>query len=211
MEKLLVHPAYFGSIEQFVAISQAEELIFENEDNYQKQTYRTRQYIYGANGKLLLNIPIKHNKQKKAHQKYKDVRIENNFPWQLNHWRSLETAYRTSPFFEFYEDEIRPLYEKEHTNLFEFNLMCFEVVSTCLQLEQNISKTDDFQLIEEISSEITDCRNLISAKKKTLFSQEKYTQVFEEKYGFIPNLSILDLLFNEGPNSLNYLEQQSIG
>jgi len=211
MEKLLVHPAYFGSIEQFVAISQAEELIFENEDNYQKQTYRTRQYIYGANGKLLLNIPIKHNKQKKAHQKYKDVRIENNFPWQLNHWRSLETAYRTSPFFEFYEDEIRPLYEKEHTNLFEFNLMCFEVVSTCLQLEQNISKTDDFQLIEEISSEITDGRNLISAKKKTLFSQEKYTQVFEEKYGFIPNLSILDLLFNEGPNSLNYLEQQSIG
>ncbi|WP_121665538.1 WbqC family protein [Mesonia aquimarina] len=210
MEKLLVHPAYFGSIHQFSAISQTQKLIFENEDNYQKQTYRTRQYIYGANGKLLLNIPIKHNKQKKTHQKYRDVRIENSFLWQLNHWRSLEAAYRTSPFFEFYEDEIKPLYEKRFSFLLDFNLTCFETISACLQLDKDFSKTEEYQTPEEVDQQVTDYRNLIDAKKEVEFQQEKYTQVFEEKFGFIKNLSVLDLLFNEGPNSLNYLEQQSL-
>ncbi|MDR6300281.1 WbqC family protein [Mesonia maritima] len=209
MEKILIHPAYFGSIHQFSAISQAQEIIFEAHDNYQKQTYRTRQYIYGANGKLLLNIPVKHS-GKKEHQKYRDIKIENDFRWQTNHWRSLEAAYRTSPFFEFYEDEIQPLYEKKFSFLFDFNLECFEVISDCLQLEKELKKAEEFKLNKEISQEIIDARNLIEAKKSIPFSQEKYTQVFEEKFGFLKNLSILDLLFNEGPNSLNYLENQPL-
>lgn len=209
MNSILIHPAYFGSILQFCHIVQAEELIFENEDNYQKQTYRNRQYIYGANGKLLLNIPIKHTGKKNGRQKYKEVKIENDFKWQINHWRSLETAYRTSPFFEFYEDELIHLYEKEYKFLLDFNYDCFEAVCGCLQLEKKYRKTEEYHL--EIPQEkLQDKRHLIDAKSKREITLETYTQVFEEKFGFISNLSILDLLFNEGPNSVNYLQQQKL-
>ena len=209
MNSILIHPAYFGSILQFCHISQAEELVFENEDNYQKQTYRNRQYIYGANAKLLLNIPIKHTGKKNIRQKYKEVKIGNDFKWQIIHWRSLETAYRTSPFFEFYEDELIHLYEKEYKYLLDFNYDCFEAVSECLQLEKEYRKTEEYQL-EILEEKIQDKRYLIDAKRKQLPTLETYTQVFEDKFGFIPNLSILDLLFNEGPNSLNYLQQQLV-
>ncbi len=113
MKAVLLHPCYFGPISEFVAIAKTESVIFENEDNYQKQTYRSRMYIYGANGKLSLNIPIKHTGDKSQHQKYKNVRIENEFGWQKQHWKSLQTAYRTSPFFEFYEDDLAPLYHRK--------------------------------------------------------------------------------------------------
>lgn len=209
MNSILIHPAYFGSILQFCHIAQAEELVFENEDNYQKQTYRNRQYIYGANAKLLLNIPIKHTGKKNVRQKYKEVKIENDFKWQIIHWRSLETAYRTSPFFEFYEDELIHLYEKEYKYLLDFNYDCFEAVSECLQLEKEYRKTEEYQF-EILEEKIQDKRYLIDAKRKQLPTLETYTQVFEDKFGFIPNLSILDLLFNEGPNSLNYLQQQLV-
>lgn len=208
MNTLILHPAYFGSIEQFVYFAKAEKICFENEDNYQKQSYRSRQYIYGANGKLLLNIPIKHSKDKR--QKYKEIKIENDFNWQTIHWRSLEAAYRTSPFFEFYEDELQPLYDKTYTYLLDFNYACLEVLLSCLQIEKPIEKTEVF--LKDYSNEenVVDARNLINAKNRETLSLEIYTQVFDSKKGFIPDLSILDLLFNEGPNSLMYLENQSI-
>lgn len=209
MKTLILHPAYFGSIEQFVYFAKAEKIRFENEDNYQKQTYRNRQYIYGANGKLLLNIPIKHLNIKNKRQKYRDVKIENDFKWQIIHWRSLEAAYRTSPFFEFYEDEFKPLYEETYTHLMEFNYACLEVVLSCLQLDIPIEKTEEF-IKEYQDPEVIDGRYLISAKKKNSIELVNYTQVFTNKEGFIPNLSILDLLFNEGPSSLMYLENQVI-
>ena len=208
MNTLILHPAYFGSIEQFVYFAKAEKICFENEDNYQKQSYRSRQYIYGANGKLLLNIPIKHFKDKR--QKYKEIKIENDFNWQTIHWRSLEAAYRTSPFFEFYEDELQPLYDKTYIHLLDFNYACLEVLLSCLQIEKPIEKTEVF--LKDYSNEenVVDARNLINAKNRETLSLETYTQVFDSKKGFIPDLSILDLLFNEGPNSLMYLENQSI-
>jgi hypothetical protein len=210
MNSILLHPAYFGSILQFSHIAQAENLVFENEDNYQKQTYRNRQYIYGANGSLLLNIPVKHTRARNERSKYKEVKIESEFKWQLNHWRSLEAAYRTSPFFEFYEDELIHLYEKKYIYLLDFNYDCFNTVCDCLQLEKPQSKTTEYH--HGIDKEnLEDCRYLINAKSKKEFQFEKYTQVFEEKYGFLSNLSILDLLFNEGPNSVNYLGNQKIG
>lgn len=207
MKKILLHPTYFGSVSQFVALVKADALLFENEDNYQKQTYRNRMYIYGANGKLLLNIPIKHTGNKKQHQKYKEVKIENDFNWQKQHWKSLQTAYRTSPFFEFYEDEFAPLYHKKNDYLIDFNYNCLELVLECLQKEIEIKKTTEYNINP---TSLLDKRFLVNAKSVENFSFEPYTQVFENKFGYLPNLCILDLIFNEGPNTLNYLEQQEI-
>lgn len=207
MQKLLLHPCYFGPVSQFVALVKASEVIFENEDNYQKQTYRNRMYIYGANGKLLLNIPIKHTGQKKQHQKYRDVKIENNFPWQKQHWKSLQTAYRTSPFFEFYEDDFKPLYSKKYDFLMDFNYDCLQVALNSLQLEKDIEKTDKYEMKP---TSVIDGRFLVRAKSDVDYDFEPYTQVFESKMGYITNLCVIDLIFNEGPNALNYLEQQKI-
>lgn len=203
---ILIHPTYFGSVEQFGAIAKSDKMVFEVQDNYQKQTYRNRMYIYGANGKLLLNIPIKHNSGK-GRQKYRDVKIENDFPWQKEHFKSLESAYRTSPFFEFYEDEIAPLYQKKHRFLMDFNFECFDLITDFLQLEANVSRTVSYE--KEVTG-LIDLRHLVNAKKEPSHGLTKYTQVFKDKHQFIPNLSILDLLFSEGPNTLTFLEAQDI-
>ncbi|MFD0976069.1 WbqC family protein [Salinimicrobium gaetbulicola] len=207
MNTVLLHPCYFGPVSQFVAIAKADNVVFENEDNYQKQTYRNRQYIYGANGKLLLNIPIKHSGNKTQHQKYREVRIENDFDWQKQHWRSLQTVYRTSPFFEFYEDEFEPLYSKKYDFLMEFNYDCLHTVLEALQLDLDYSKTSEFILKPE---DVIDARSLVQAKGRKEFNFEPYTQVFDTKFGYLNNLSVIDLIFNEGPNALNYLENQEI-
>ncbi|MDT0676116.1 WbqC family protein [Autumnicola musiva] len=209
MSKILLHPLYFGPVSHYVQMLHAEKIIFENEDNYQKQTYRNRMYIYDANGKLLLNIPIKHASalgiSTNGHQKYKDVLIENEFEWQKQHWRALKASYQTSPFFEFYEDELHPLYHKKYKYLMEFNYSCMQFVTDCLQIDIPFSKTSEYILKPK---DIEDYRHLVDAKSKEQFSNRRYAQVFEPKHGFIPNLSILDLLFNEGPNSLEYLKSQ---
>ena len=108
---IIIHPSYFPSISHFVAIAKADSVTFEMEDNFQKQTNRSRTYIYSPNGIQLLNVPIKHSKE--AHQRIKEVRIENDFDWQKQHFKSLEAAYRTSPFFEYFEDEIVPIFQKK--------------------------------------------------------------------------------------------------
>ena len=207
MNTVLLHPCYFGPVSQFVAIAKAEKVIFENEDNYQKQTYRNRQYIYGANGKLLLNIPIKHSGNKTQHQKYREVRIENDFDWQKQHWRSLQTVYRTSPFFEFYEDEFEPLYCKKYEFLMDFNYDCLRTALEALQLDLDYSKTSEFIMKPK---EVVDARFLVKAKGRKEFSFEPYSQVFDTKFGYLNDLSVIDLIFNEGPNALNYLENQEL-
>lgn len=207
MDQVLLHPSYFGPVSQYVALAGAKQVIFENEDNYQKQTYRNRMYIYGANGKLLLNIPIKHTGNKSQHQKYREVKIENDFHWQKQHWRSIQTVYRTSPFFEFYEDEFHPLYHEKFNFLMDFNYRCTELALECLQLEVDYSKTTEF-VREPVN--LNDARSLIQAKGSEKFIFDPYTQVFHGKFGYLNNLSIIDLIFNEGPNALNYLQSQEI-
>ncbi|GGX23399.1 WbqC family protein [Aquimarina muelleri] len=202
----LLHPSYLGPIAQYIAIVKSNTIVFENEDNYQKQSYRNRTYIYGANGKLLLTIPIKHS-QTKEKQLYKNVRIENDFKWQLLHWKSLESAYRTSPFFEYYEDEFAPLFEKPKEFLMDFNYECMSIVLDSLQVDAPTSKTN---IYDKKPTNILDSRHLINVKKERKYNLDPYIQVFQDKKGFISNLSILDLLFNEGPNALTYLENQSI-
>ena len=201
--KALIHPTYLPNIAHVSAMVQADEVIFELDDNYQKQTYRNRAYIYGANGKLQLSIPIIHSQNER--QKYRDIKIHNAENWQAVHWKSLETAYRTSPFFEFYEDEFQPLFTTKAKYLLDFNLKCLDVIFDCLQLEIKSSKTKVYQ---KTVTDKTDFRFLANARKEPTFHLDPYTQVFQEKYGYLSNLSVLDLLFNEGTNALNYLENQ---
>ena len=204
MNSILIHPTYFPSISHYVAIIQADSVTFEMEDNFQKQTNRNRMYIYSPNGVQLLNVPVKHAVEK--HQKYKDVRIENDFGWQKNHFKSLEAAYRTSPFFEYFEDDFRPLFEKKHEFLMDLNLEVFQLVNDSLGINIQPQKTTEF--FHEVP-DYNDFRHLVNGKKDTTQIDE-YTQVFNEKHGFINNLSILDLLFNDGRYAVDYLKKQQL-
>jgi len=202
---LLLHPTYFPSISHFVAMANADKVTFEVEDNFQKQTNRNRMYIYSPNGIQLLNIPLKHNTQR-GHQKFKDTKIEQAFDWQKQHFKSLEAAYRTSPFFEYFEDDIRPIFEKKHTFMMDLNFQAMEIVCSCLGMDFNPEKTVEY--FHEVN-DMADFRHLANGKKDSLVF-EPYTQVFREKHGFINNLSILDLLFNEGRYAMEYLKKQKL-
>ena len=204
--KVLIHPTYFPSISHFVAITQSDSIVFEIEDNFQKQTNRNRTYIYSSNGIQLLNIPVKHGKA--LHQKTKDIQVDADFDWQKQHYKSLESAYRSSPFFEFFEDDIRPFYEKKHKYLLDLNFETLEIISRCMRARfGHLSSTEYIQKVD--SSLILDYRPLADGKKDAS-SFEKYTQVFDDKHGFITNLSVLDLLFNEGKFALEYLQNQQL-
>ena len=200
---ILIYPTYFPSISHYIAMVNAEKVTFEVEDTFQKQTNRNRMYIYSPNGLQMLNIPIKHDL---GVTKFKDIKIENDFNWQKNHFKSLEAAYRTSPFFEYFEDDFRPLFEKKHTFMQDLNFEIFELVNEALGLAIPFEKTTEY--FHEISDK-TDLRYLANGKKDTT-SIEPYTQVFGEKHGFLNNLSILDLLFNEGRYAVDYLKQHSL-
>ena len=197
-----MHPTFFAPIIQYVALTSEGSVLFETQDNFQKQTYRNRCYIYGANGKQLLSVPVVHS-HGKGRQKTRDVRIDNSFRWQINMFRSLEASYRSSPFFEFYEDDIRPIFEKKYDFLLDLNLASVEVINDCLGLDTDYSSTDNY----EIEGYENDFRFLVNAKSMQVFQLVPYTQVFENKFGFLGNLSVLDLLFNEGTNALQYLEE----
>ena len=205
MKTILLHPTYFPSIVQMVAVVKTDELVFEIHDNYQKQSYRNRTYIAHANGRLLLNVPIKHTKNG-TRQKTKEVTIENSFPWQIQHWKSLQSAYRTSPFFEFYEDDIAPIFINPAEQLLELNLSIFKLLCELIGFEKSYGTTSEYLM----DSAKLDLRYLVEAKQQKKHLLSGYTQVMEANHGFLPNLSVLDLLFNEGPNALAYLESQKI-
>jgi hypothetical protein len=202
---VLLHPTYFPSVSNFVAMAQADTITFEVEDNFQKQTNRNRMYIYSPNGMQLLNIPVKHNNEK-GRQMFKDVKIEEAFDWQKQHFKSLEAAYRSSPFFEYFEDDIRPIFEKKHTYMIDLNFEALAIVCDCLGMDLNYGKSTEF--FRE-PKDMSDYRYLVNGKKDTL-EFESYTQVFGDKHGYINNLSILDLLFNEGRYALDYLKKQKL-
>jgi hypothetical protein len=204
MKSILIHPSYFPSISHYIAMANADAVTLEMEDNFQKQTNRNRMYIYSPNGIQLLNIPIKHSKD--THQKIQDVKLETAFDWQKQHFKSLEAAYRTSPFFEYFEDDLLPIFTTKHTFLMDLNLQTMELVSKCLGMNFNPNKTTEY--FHEVPDH-EDFRYLINGKKDTT-QIEPYTQVFEEKQGFLNNLSILDLLFNEGRYAKDYLKRQTL-
>ena len=205
MADILVHPTYFPSIAQCVAMVQAKKVWFEVCDNYQKQTYRNRMTIYGAQGKMPLTVPVIYSQ--KNRQLYKDIRISNAENWQDLHWKSIQSAYSSSPFFEFYEHDLLPLFQDEATHLMDFNFKCLDAVMACLQHDLVFETTTSFELQPQLK---TDYRHLVDHRKESDHPLKTYVQVFDDKHGFIPNLSILDLIFNEGPNALLYLERQQL-
>ncbi|MGB2129364.1 MAG: WbqC family protein [Flavicella sp.] len=200
---VLLHPTYFSPIVQYAAILQFDEILFEMEDNFQKQTYRNRCYIYAANGKQMLNIPIVHQKSI-GKVKTKDILIDHKTAnWQSNHLKSFQAAYRSSPFYEFYEDDIASILNKKHKYLVDLNLELHEFVLESIQELKQHKKTDRYIT----KYEANDFRNLANAKTENNCIFPKYTQTFEEKHGFIKNLSILDLLCMEGSASYRYLSK----
>jgi hypothetical protein len=202
MNSVLLSTAYLGPIVYYQQLIHAEEVWIERFEHFQKQTYRNRCEIYGANGKLDLTIPVEKHPEKTY---TKDIRISTNNHWQKVHWRSIEAAYRSSPYFEYYEMEFTTLYQQSYDLLFDFNIQLQKLVLTLLSIDTKIHFTERY----EKKTVDTDLRILISPKNKSLtrlsFEPKPYTQVFSDRLGFIPNLSILDLLFNEGPHAKEYL------
>ena len=193
-------PTYFSPISQYSEIINADTITFEMEDNFQKQSYRNRCYIYNSNGKQLLSIPVKHHAIE-TRKKTKDTLVENDFPWQDQHFKSLQIAYRTSPFFDFFEDDITPIFEKKYKYLHDLNIDTFLFLMDALQLDGTFAKTDSYQT----TTNNDDFRFLSDRKIQPKKLVDRYIQMFNDKHGFIPNLSILDLLFMEGPNAISFL------
>ncbi|MGB0391814.1 MAG: WbqC family protein [Salibacteraceae bacterium] len=168
-------------------------------ENFSKQNFRSRCRVYGANGVITLSIPIVKETLKLA---VTEVQISNIDAWQRNHWKSLVSAYKTSPFFEFYAHLIQPLFEKKYTSLWEFNLDFHQTILNCLIVEFTPSFTTEFAPLHE-----NDLRILYSGKKPHPNSDQfnKYQQVFSYHGKFEPDLSILDGIFNLGPELESYL------
>jgi hypothetical protein len=201
MNELIVSTAYLPPIAFFVSTIETKRITVEQHENYIKQTYRNRCHILSANGILPLSIPV--IKTDGNHTKLINIQISNINNWQLNHWRAIESAYNKSPFFLYYRDELETFYLRKFNNLLEFNSELLSFLLRKIGLKIEIIFSDDFLSIQ---NEENDLRFKFSPKKEEVIQFPHYYQVFEEKFGFIPNLSIIDLLFNEGPETLNYLE-----
>ncbi|MDB4196162.1 WbqC family protein [Flavobacteriaceae bacterium] len=197
---ILIHPNYFPNIHQFTQIIKANNILFEVSDNYQKQTFRNRTYIYGANGKLGLFIPVIHTH--KQRELFKDVKISYESNWMDLHLKSLQSAYRSSPYFEYFEDDFIKLYSKKEKFLVDFNIKCIKLISNLLEIDLNFKISNEY--IEK-TNEIIDLRGLSNARKQKTIETPKYIQVFESKHGYLNNLSILDLIFSEGKNSVSLM------
>jgi len=198
-------PTYFSPISQYIAIANSEKVVFEVADNFQKQTYRNRCYVFGTNGKQSLNIPVKHP-ETTGKKKTKETLIDTSTSWQRHHLRSLETAYRNSPFFEFYIHDLLPIFTKEYKYLIDVNIDTFSILAEALEIDNHYAKTTEYVVA---NNEENDFRFLAEVKQQPKIEFQKYIQMFDDKHGFLPNLSIVDLLFMEGPNAINILKNES--
>jgi len=203
MEKGAVFPLfYLPSIEYFSKILKYKDaLLIENSENFLKQSYRNRAVIHSPNGALDLIVPV--IKGSKNHTIVKDVKISYDFKWQRLHWKSLETSYRSSAYFEFYEDDLIGFYEKKWEFLFDFNEELLQLLNRFLKINIEYKYTNTYQLTY---STLDDYRGSIHPKHFSDIKFKPYFQVFQERNGFLPNLSIIDLIFNQGPQSIKYLK-----
>jgi len=192
---------YLPPVEYFTALAKYRpNILIEREEHFPKQTYRNRANICSPDGLLALTVPV--IKGSKNHTKIKDVKISYDFNWQRLHWMSLQACYRRSAYFEYYEDDFAPFYENKETYLFDYNEKLLQLLLKLTKIKIPLTYTETY---EAEYPTLTDLRNSISPKAETDIEQKPYFQLFEEKQGFMKNLSIVDLLFNQGPQAMNYL------
>ena len=190
---------YLPPISWFAEFLDAQnEIILEQYEHFPKQTYRSRCTIYGANGKLVLILPIHHNGKRAM----KDIEISYAEDWQKLHWKSIKIAYQSSPYFEYYEDQLKQIYSSQPKSLIDFNLNALNIILKILKEEKEFSLTEKYQK----TPEATDFRAQFSAKKESNYLFSEYYQTFSDKLGFIADLSVLDLLCNMGPESATYIK-----
>ena len=206
MTTALLQTTYFGPIQWYQKLYRYDHCLIEQYDSFQKQTYRNRCVIATANGVQALTVPVEHSDDKVL---TKDLRISDHNQWRRVHWNALQSAYSESPFFEYYADDLHPFFEKKYEFLLDFNEAIRQKVCELIDIHSNVEYTSEYTSdIQHQTSDITDFREVINAKHPqpdAEFNAKTYWQVFQHKHGFLPNLSILDLLFNMGPESIFYL------
>ena len=188
-------PAYFPPISHWKFI--LKNCSWDIESFYKKQTLRNRTYIHGANGLLMLTVPIKHIRTG-IKRNFNEIEIENDHRWKKNHFKSIKIAYQSSPYYEYYESHLIELFNKDFKKLVNLNLASIELISKCLNLELK-------NRVLKINSRINNSYFEITDTKRSKEKNKKYIQTFQEKNGFIYDLSVLDLLFNCGPQSFDFL------
>jgi hypothetical protein len=196
---------YLPPLEFFVNACLAKNIVIEARENFLKQTYRNRCSIYSANGKIDLSIYLE--KCRRNHLPLKEVKISYSQPWNKIHWRAIVSAYNNSPYFMYYQSEFEKFYTAEYKWLIDYNT---QLLSLCLKL---LGMNHDISFTEEYLSEYpagVDFRNQYKPGKPSAVYFAKYTQVFDYKAGFIPDLSIIDLLFNRGPDAQEYLKKHAL-
>lgn len=197
----LLSSAYLAPIEYYRLLNSQSKIVIEQFDHYIKQTYRNRCRIASANGVQTLSIPIVKPDDPKCLTR--DIRIADHGNWRHLHWIAIVSAYNSTPFFEYYADDFRPFYEKKYEFLSDFNEELRIKICGLLDISPSVSLSDSFR--KELFENEFDYRDAIHPKKPSLAEFKPYYQVFETRYGFQPNLSIIDLLFNMGPESVLFL------
>lgn len=197
---LLIESQYFPNLTYYKTLINLDILLIERYEHYQKLSFRNRCYIAGPNGRILLSVPLARGKNQRTVMK--DVRISNEEKWQGQHWKTLVSAYRRSPWFEYHEESLGKLYEQPAEFLLDWNMACFEWANNVIGLSHPVAFTEAYNKDPETG--ITDLRDTMSPSEAG--NGPVYTQVFQERVGFLPNLSILDLIFCEGRRSLELLK-----
>lgn len=203
---LLLSSAYLAPVQYYAHLYATEHITEDRGEHYQKQTYRNRCYIATPTGMQPLTLPVVRNGA--THTATRDIRLSDHGNWQHLHWTALVSAYDNSPYFEYYADDFRPLYEQKYDFLVDFNEVLEQTVLQLLSLDKTIAISNEYV---DATPEMHDLRNLISPKASAqadpAFIAQPYYQVFEQRTGFLPNLSIVDLLFNMGPESRMILKR----
>jgi hypothetical protein len=212
--KAILATTYFGPVQWYQKLNRFDGVLMEQHEHFLKQTYRNRCVIATTQGVQALTVPVEAPVGEGlalSKTPIKDVRISNHGKWRTEHWNALQSAYGESPFFEFYEDDIRPFFEDRWEFLLDFNMAITEKMCELLDIHPHIELTSSYQNslpFGEGRGGALDFRTIIHPKHPQPdpdFNPKPYYQVYQERFGFQPNLSVLDLLFNMGNEAVLYL------